>query len=150
MEAPSFSMAISPETTAAGMRALPYWPGVRPLTTEGAGPFDLSHITHFQIYMKSPRKPQRLIIDNVRLLPAIDFRGIIDRYGQYTRDDWPGKLKQENEFAERKTAEDAQLAAEPALPDRDIYGGLVCGSRAGRQRIFSHRESAKSLGAGHA
>ena len=96
----SFSIALAPDTVTAGMRALPSWPGTRPLTPEGAAPFDLSHIAHFQIYMRSPPKPRRLIIDNVRLLPAIDFRGIIDRYGQYTRVDWPGKLKEETEFAE--------------------------------------------------
>jgi hypothetical protein len=110
-----------------GMRGGPPFPGIEPIIYASFKRVDEGHVTAFQIYLDRPSAPRTLILDNVRLLPPISYEGIVDAFGQYTRADWPGKLKDESEFARRRAEENAQIHAAPALPDRDEYGGWATG-----------------------
>lgn len=125
----TFVLPFGVDPASLKMRALPGFGEFRSLGTLGAGPFDLGHIVLWQIFVVRPQAAQRLIVDNVRLLPGRkqDFRKIIDRYGQYTREDWPGKIHGDADFAAQRAAEDNDLAAHPALPDRNKYGGWTGG-----------------------
>jgi hypothetical protein len=51
------------------------------------------------------------------------MKGIVDKFGQFTRADWPGKLKNETEFTERTASEKEWLAKNPPAADRDGFGG---------------------------
>ncbi|MEP6671253.1 MAG: beta-galactosidase [Chthoniobacter sp.] len=48
---------------------------------------------------------------------------LVDRFGQSTREEWPGKIKSEDEFKTDAVAEETWLASLHP-PERDAYGGL--------------------------
>lgn len=109
-----------------GMRGLPTPRDVRPLAPQNYSPLKLEHIVALQVFVHQPKRPAVLVLDNVRLLPwKISLDKIVDEFGQFTRADWPGKLKSAGEFAERRKAEETDLAARPKLPDLDAYGGWM-------------------------
>ncbi len=115
-----------------GMRGLP--PSAaskigRDIGSNGSGAFDTSHIVAYQLFTHAPASQQVLVIDNVRLLPTspLDMNNIADRFGQFTRADWPGKIHSEAELAQRKAEEEKSLAARPQLPGRDRFGGWAQG-----------------------
>jgi hypothetical protein len=113
-----------------GMRGVP----VRgPL---GSGPeLDLTAITAFQVFLPRPQMEQTLIFEKAWLfgeggrLRDLVPMPFIDRFGQYRHEDWPGKLKDENELKARAGKEAADLAAAPRLPERDEYGGWAAGPK---------------------
>ncbi len=53
----------------------------------------------------------------------------MDRFGQYTRADWPGKVKSEADLKAQLADEQAELKARPAMPERDEYGGWAAGPK---------------------
>ena len=59
---------------------------------------DFSHIVAFQIFLPKPGKQVALFIDNVRLVPATALTNLVDRYGQFTGGDWPGKIHTDADF----------------------------------------------------
>ncbi len=125
----TFVLPFGVDPASLKMKALPGFGEFRSLGTLGSGPFDLGHIVLWQIFVTRPQSPQRIIVDNVRLLPGRkqDFRKIIDGYGQYTRSNWPGKVQGPEDFTAQLAAEDKDLAAHQTLPDRDKYGGWAIG-----------------------
>jgi len=115
-----------------GMNGGPPASGRAGLTAmSGSGAVDAAHIVAFQVFMHQPTTPRHLRLSRLRLLPTLPagdlYKGIVDRFGQYTRADWPGKLHSEAEFTTRRDAEAAALAAAPALPGRDAWGGWADG-----------------------
>jgi hypothetical protein len=106
-------------------------PGAYPTTQDGpAGePLDFSHIAAFEIWLPGPTKTHAMVIDNVRLLPRPDMKGIVDRYGQYSRVDWPGKVHEDADFAKQRDAEKAWIDAQRRPADVDEYGGWAKGPK---------------------
>ncbi len=124
----TFVLPLGPNPMEYGMRGLPTVPGVHSLASQAAGPINLGHIVAFQIFLHRPPAARTLLVDNIRLIPyTVSLDGIVDAYGQYAKADWPGKLKDEAEFAKRRAEEAAELKAHPTLPDRDKYGGWASG-----------------------
>lgn len=105
------------------MKGQPTEPGARPLALVGPAPLNLAHVVGFGIFLNRPRSAQDLIITGVRLMPPAPVEGIVDRFGQYTRADWPGKLKTVDEWRERIKAEEADLKAHPPSSERNRFGG---------------------------
>lgn len=107
--------------------------GVPSNTPLGQGPpLDTSKITAFQVFLPRPQQEHTLIFERARLFKrdAADEASrmpFIDRFGQYKHGDWPGKLKGEQEFAERRQKEDEAISRQPQLPGRDAYGGWAEG-----------------------
>jgi hypothetical protein len=110
---------------------MPLW-GMRgyPPHCKGDGStLDPTRVVAFRVFLPAPNKPETLILDNVHLLGDRPSSGpppseaFVDRFGQYVRAEWPGKLNNEAEFAKRIAAERADLASHPAPGDRDRYGG---------------------------
>jgi len=111
-----------------GMRGLPVRGPV------GQGPaLDLSRVVAYQVFLPQPQAPRTLFIKSIRLfgkgaslanLIAFPF---IDRFGQYAHAEWPGKLKDETDFARRVAKERKDLAKTPRLPGRDRFGGWADG-----------------------
>ncbi len=86
-----------------------------------SGEIDKSHIIRFQFYLALPAVEHVLYIDNVRLATAATFDRIVDRFGQYTEADWPGKIHDEADLE----ADEPAGALGPE--DRDEYGGWATG-----------------------
>jgi agarase-like CBM domain-containing protein/glycosyl hydrolase family 42 (putative beta-galactosidase) len=80
---------------------------------------------------------QSVVVDNIRLLPPFNYDGIVDSFGQYTRADWPDKVKSQQDLAAQKQQEAAEVKAHPTLPDRDAYGGWASGPHVPSTGYFS-------------
>ena len=111
----------------------------------GNVPLDSQRITRFQVFMGRPDKDHTLLLHRIELIAADDQIAktvFVDRFGQYNGADWPGKLHDESELAERLRDEQADFAAHPSLPNRNSYGGWKDGPQleaTGRFRVQKHR-----------
>jgi hypothetical protein len=73
-----------------------------------------------------PQK-ETVVLRSLRLVPAISHDGIVDRFGQYAKAEWPGKIHQEADLTKRREDEALELTRFPLLPDRDRFGGWADG-----------------------
>jgi len=112
-----------------GMRGLPVWPATTSLGSRGSWALDMSHIVQFQVFLSSPERVRSLIVDHIRWRTARPLENIVDEWGQYTGEDWSGKLHLDGEWATRREAEERELAEKPVLPERDEWGGWAAGPR---------------------
>lgn len=127
-----FELGIDPMSV--GMRGLPpqfRGSGTKTLLGQGEKPLDARNITSWQIFVAQPKTSVHLEIDNLALVPAAgrDLAAIVDEWGQYTRAEWPQKLKSDAELAARRDLEAKQLATVRPNPDLDIYGGWKRGPK---------------------
>jgi len=127
----TFVLPIGENPMDHGMRGVPTQPGkLTGIGVQTAGPLRQEHIVAFQVFLSSPAQPLALVLDNIRLIPwSLPLDGIVDRWGQYTRADWPGKLKSDADLRQRREREEADLRARPALRGRDRFGGWEAGPR---------------------
>lgn len=117
-------------STEKGMRGGPAIPGVEPLTYLSMERLvNESHIVRLELAGFGGETGRELILDNIRLLPPTDYNGIVDAYGQYTRLEWPEKIKSLDDLNRVRDKESAELMASPTLPDRDEYGGWTAGPK---------------------
>lgn len=108
-----------------GMRGgPPVLPGAQMMGVSGPE-LEWTHIVAFQLFLAQPEKPLTLLIDNIRLvpLPAQDWKGIVDRYGQYTGAEWKGKVHNDGGLKKQWEEEEKWLKQHLPPPDRDEYGG---------------------------
>jgi hypothetical protein len=122
-----------------GMRGgPPAIPGIYPVNLDGANVWiDARHIRDFKFSFWGPASPQTIIIDNIRLLPSFNYDAIVDAFGQYTRANWPGKVKTVQDLLTQKEHEEEQIKDEPTIPDRDQYGGWASGPQVPSAGFFS-------------
>ena len=110
-----------------GMRGLPSQYDGLSAAGNGEGDFNPEHIVAYQFFMHKPPEGTTLFFDNLHTLPstssAKSLIGIVDRYGQYAKANWPGKVAQDTELATRAKAEASELNNLPRLPGRDKFGG---------------------------
>lgn len=112
-----------------GMRGLPVQPGARSLGSTGTHVLNNANIVQMQIFLASPADDFTLIVDNVRLRPAVPLAGIVDRFGQFTGDAWPGKAESEEDLARQRDEEAEALAAAERFDERSEFGGFTAGPR---------------------
>lgn len=97
-------------------------------------------VAQLRIWTSNPDadKPMRFELSNFRVEEPVKplpealkskeaFYPFIDRFGQYKHADWPGKVTDVAQLGERKLAEDRELAAHPAIPGRNRFGGWADG-----------------------
>jgi hypothetical protein len=116
-----------------GMRALPggtilHWADINYVTdpksfiirvyTDETASVQISDIVAYGDY----ETPQELAA-------RANFFPFIDVYGQYKHDDWPGKIHSDADLQQAILDEQADLAAHPAPPIRNEYGGWASGPR---------------------
>ena len=120
-----------------GMRGLPG--GAR---TSGAS-LDWKNVLSLFIFIGKEARPAKFRIYSVRAAESVrknmtadwmkmtpeEFFPMIDRYGQFKYEDWPGKIHSDAEFAERIEAEKADIAANPRPGNWDKYGGWLDGPK---------------------
>ncbi|HSW44463.1 MAG TPA: hypothetical protein VLM89_02725, partial [Phycisphaerae bacterium] len=90
---------------------------------------DWTNVAALHLTMSGSAQERLLIFDRLRLMPRPDMIGMVDRFGQYSRTVWPGKVKDESDFRRYFDAELVWLAARPLNPDRDEYGGWQTGPK---------------------
>lgn len=101
---------------------------------------DLSDVREIRFHQRWNKAGLRWSISNIELLegelrdlpdymklPEEEFFPFMDRYGQFKYRDWPGKIHSDEELAEARAAEEADLAAHPAPSGWDQYGGWADG-----------------------
>lgn len=81
------------------------------------------NIVAFQIFLAKPTQAYEMDLRSVRFVPKPGLTAIVDRWGQYTKDEWPGKIKSDADLKTRATEEKTWLDAHPPFADRDEYGG---------------------------
>jgi hypothetical protein len=118
-----FAIPFGPEPMDVGVRGLPGPPGCGTLTLNGQSRLNLQHIVAIRLVLNRPSEPTTLALKEIRLMPRIELKGLVDRFGQYTKAAWPGKIHDEAELKAQKEAEEADLKAHTKLPGRDRFGG---------------------------
>jgi len=92
-------------------------------------PVDLAKIACVRISMVKLPEPRTVVFGNFRLGPGASYDKIVDGYGQYTRRDWPGKVKNDADLKAQLAKEREELNAASPMPDRDEYGGWAAGPK---------------------
>ena len=90
---------------------------------------DLSHILNFQFFLAKPDREHIVFLDNVHLAEATPLDGAVDRFGQFTGADWPGKIHSEADLLAQRSTEAAALRETPTPADRDRWGGWRTGPK---------------------
>jgi hypothetical protein len=54
---------------------------------------------------------------------------IVDEFGQYAHEDWPGKVHDPSDLEKQRQAEERDLEAHPGMPDRSRFGGWTKGPK---------------------
>ncbi|MAB99048.1 MAG: beta-agarase [Pseudomonadaceae bacterium] len=121
-----------------GMRAAPPMPWKYSghsvlLATQVEGELDSSQINKVTLFMDQPDSPQSIMLGRAGLMTddkveQAAYTAIVDEFGQYTRADWPGKIKKADELQAAAAKEQEQLKqwlGEPHTVDQ--FGGLLNG-----------------------
>src|ERR1035441_7513104 len=114
-ETPVALLLNSPSPLDMGMRGPAAIPHFR-LASSDYRKIDLSRVRSIAIGFSKTTTPQRVTLGAVRLIAGNTYDKIVDPLGQFALGDWPGKMRDASEFASRRAAEEAAIAAHPVLP----------------------------------
>lgn len=102
--------------------------------------FNKAKVVNISLFARMPGPAIDLYLDELRTLPGYDVNafatGYVDQFGQNAKITWYNKLTSLNDFATRKTAEAADLAASPSVPGWDAYGGSLSGPQFAPNNFF--------------
>ncbi len=128
---------LDPPLDLVGMRSAP-----------GQSSIDLSQIVEIVPFLRTPEAPYHFLLGNLRAQGVLDvldsstFLPFIDRYGQFNKVDWPGKIHADEDFAAQLAAERADHAEHPGPAGRNRFGGWADGPQleaTGHFRVTKHR-----------
>ena len=96
------------------------------------GALDLSKVSAVTLSMPQPKAAQHILISqfgvSTEKFSAAAYAGIVDSYGQYTRADWPGKVKNDEQLQQAVAQEQKQLHTWLAeRPAQDKFAGWTGG-----------------------
>ena len=102
--------------------------------------FNLGKTSSIHIFFHRPKKPGGFSVSRIsvssrsqprKTLPAADFFPFVDRFGQFRHDNWPGKVKSEEDLAKTRSDEERWLARHTGspIPGCDRFGGWSHGPR---------------------
>ena len=119
----------SPRTL--GMKALPGYDGLNNFASGGEPRFTFANVTGLIIYLVRPTREHTFLLGGVRLMPGREenYEGIIDGFGQFTRAEWPGKVKNIADMKKDLELELKEIAVAPTLPGRSKFGGWADGPK---------------------
>jgi hypothetical protein len=106
-----------------GMRG---WP-------KAAGKLDASNVVQLLFFVSDPSTGHLFEADNITVadgLKRIDAKKLfpmIDRFGQFIHDDWPGKIHSVSDLQQTLHTELADISAHTSPADRNKYGGWTKG-----------------------
>jgi len=95
---------------------------------------DFSKIDFIRISVRHAIASKTVVFDNVRLeenppIPEGYLEGIVDRFGQYSKRDFPGKISSEAELKALADEEVATLQKEGTMEGRGRFGGWSAGPK---------------------
>lgn len=114
------------------------------------GGIDPANVVQVIVFVAKPAAEHRFALSDFRAAGRVPNPApsdpdklfpLIDRYGQFVHADWPGKVHSDDDLAERRREEEADLAARPAPADWNAYGGWAGGPRleaTGMFRVEKH------------
>ncbi len=125
----TYEIPFGVDPASVGMVGLPSSGSGMSVGSRGGGSFNIGHITSFQIFLVRPTENKTLLVDSFRTVPGEkqDLTKLVDVYGQYTRQTWPGKVSSLADMATQAQAEATDLNAHPAPSSWDKYGGWAAG-----------------------
>lgn len=98
---------------------------------------DVTKMNEIAIHLPSVEHPRTVRIHRIfRYQSALSeawlsdpdqFFPFIDRYGQYNKADWPGKIHSDGDLMDARVAEDADLSEHPWPESLNPYGGFAHG-----------------------
>jgi hypothetical protein len=118
----------APSPLQMGMHGEPAIPGKHLLIGDHK-PISLSRVKIVRIFLSKPKKPQTLIFGEVALIPGVSYEKIVDEFGQSARENWAGKVKTPEDIKAQQAQETMDLKSQPALADRDEFGGWASGPK---------------------
>lgn len=97
-----------------------------------SGALDLSKVSAVTLSIPQPQAAQDILISQFSVsneqLSAAAYAAIVDSYGQFTRADWPGKVKNDEQLQQAAGQEQKQLQSWLAeRPAQDKFGGWTGG-----------------------
>ncbi|MCD6392926.1 MAG: hypothetical protein J7M40_05415, partial [Planctomycetes bacterium] len=101
--------------------------------TKASGRLDTSNVTQLLFFVTKPTVDHSFEIDNItaagkaKMIDAKKLFPMIDEFGQFIHDDWPGKTHSVAQLKKHHTAELKDLVANPGPADRNKYGGWTKG-----------------------
>ncbi|MEM7659542.1 MAG: agarase, partial [Bacteroidota bacterium] len=93
---------------------------------------DYSRIASIKFYLQYTIADKALALDNIRLVESPEkdadyLTGLVDKFGQNAKVDFPGKITSEEQLKRLAEEELAELVEQPVMPDRGTYGGWKSG-----------------------
>ena len=125
------------------------WKFDRPLNlvgmhrSPGQQTIDPTDISQLIIFLRMPKQEHDFTLDNIQFetrlteMKADAFLPFIDEFGQFIHMDWPGKTHSLEDLKNLQTSESKQIAAQPAPPSFNGYGGWKDDSTRKPSRLFS-------------
>ena len=125
----TYVMKFGANPRSLGMKALPGFDGAKSFSSGGDPNFNYANITGYMVFLVRPSQEHVFELGGMRLLPGKEenFDKIVDAFGQYTRQEWPGKVRSADDMKASLAAELKELEANPALPGRTRFGGWADG-----------------------
>ena len=95
---------------------------------------DFSELSSITFYRQQGYKDKVLLLDNIRLVESPErdpdfLKGIVDKYGQNAKMEFPIKIHSDEELQAKAEAELESLAEYTLMPDRSKYGGWKDGPK---------------------
>jgi len=114
---------------------------------------DASIISQLLIFVHKPTIDYSFEVSNIRAggsyvshdwlsMDESEFFPMIDKYGQFIHNDWPGKIKSPDDLTQHKEEEAADLSAHPVPDGWNGYGGWESGPKlasTGYFRVEKHK-----------
>ncbi|MCQ1060826.1 beta-galactosidase [Photobacterium sp. ZSDE20] len=100
----------------------------------GETKLDTSQIHSIQLYLQNPTKDVDIAVKSIRLIPDLDteitrYKDIVDRYGQFTGDEWPEKIHSDEQLVRAGQEALKTLGHASPMADRCKYGGWKQGPK---------------------
>jgi hypothetical protein len=124
----TIGLPLIPQVQDVGMDGMPSQvPNCTVLRPYG-GTLDLQRIAMFTLFARTPSAPVSVIVDNIRLTSGMQLDKIVDKFGQYTGSQWPGKILQDSDMVEARLTERNDWKTN-TLKERSRFGGWADGPK---------------------
>ena len=95
---------------------------------------DFSKVASIKLYMEHTHVDKSIVLDNFRIVetppvPEDYLVGIIDKYGQAEKLDFPGKITSDSQLKQLADAELTMLTKEGTMAERGKFGGWTAGPK---------------------
>jgi len=127
----TYVMTFGKSPKSLGMKAIAGFDGANNFASGGEPRFTFANVTSLLIYLVRPSVEHTFLLGGARLLPGKeeDYNNIVDAFGQYTKVNWPGKVRSVNDMKKNLEAELKEIAAAPVMPGRSKFGGWAAGPK---------------------